>query len=156
MSDPASAEPDLIKDLLTKPIPKHLWHYTSYAAFQGIVVSKKMFTTDLRYLNDRHPRTGKSRRGKSGNVLVSQGKSDRGDASSLRRSVSAFVGRLNARASASSSILTAPVIVDVLLAVVAPTAPETRADAAVTGIEPFSDGVDDFGGEVDRNSIVDH
>jgi hypothetical protein len=53
MSDPASAEPDLIKDLLTKPIPKHLWHYTSYAGLQGIIESKKIYATDVRYLNDR-------------------------------------------------------------------------------------------------------
>ncbi|QEE28573.1 DUF2971 domain-containing protein [Terriglobus albidus] len=52
MNDPLSAEPDLIKDLLTKPIPKNLWHYTSYKAFQGIVESKQIFATDLRYLND--------------------------------------------------------------------------------------------------------
>ncbi|WP_263418413.1 DUF2971 domain-containing protein [Terriglobus albidus] len=52
MSDPVSAEPDLIKDLLTKPVPENLWHYTTYKAFQGIVESKQIFATDLRYLND--------------------------------------------------------------------------------------------------------
>ena len=50
-SDPS--QPDLIKDLLTKPIPEKLWHYTSYAGLQGILESKKIFATDLRYLNDR-------------------------------------------------------------------------------------------------------
>jgi hypothetical protein len=53
MSDTVSAEPDLIRDLLTEPIPKHLWHYTSYAGLQGIVESKKIYATDVRYLNDR-------------------------------------------------------------------------------------------------------
>jgi hypothetical protein len=53
MSDPVSAEPDLIKDLLTKPIPKNLWHYTSHSGFKGIVESKSIYATDLRFLNDR-------------------------------------------------------------------------------------------------------
>lgn len=52
MSDSVSAERDLINDLLRKPIPEFLWHYTSYKAFQSIVESKKIFATDLRYLND--------------------------------------------------------------------------------------------------------
>ena len=44
--------PDLIHELITRPIPKQLWHYTSYKGFQGIVESKAIFASDLRYLND--------------------------------------------------------------------------------------------------------
>ncbi len=44
--------PDLIHELVTRPIPKQLWHYTSYEGFQGIVESKAIFASDLRYLND--------------------------------------------------------------------------------------------------------
>ena len=49
---PSSTEPDPITELLARPVPKHLWHYTSYGAFQGIVESKAIFASDLRYLND--------------------------------------------------------------------------------------------------------
>jgi DUF2971 family protein len=44
---------DPISDLLSTPIPERLWHYTSIQGFQGITTSKKIFATDLRFLNDR-------------------------------------------------------------------------------------------------------
>jgi hypothetical protein len=44
---------DPIKELLQTPIPEKLWHYTSINGFQGITTSKRVFATDLRYLNDR-------------------------------------------------------------------------------------------------------
>jgi hypothetical protein len=40
-------------DHISKPIPEKLWHYTSYAAFQAIVSSKKIWATEYRFLNDR-------------------------------------------------------------------------------------------------------
>jgi hypothetical protein len=42
-----------IDELLSRPIPEKLWHYTSIQGFHGIVTSKSMFATDLRFLNDR-------------------------------------------------------------------------------------------------------
>jgi hypothetical protein len=42
-----------VNDHISKPIPKTLWHYTSYAAFQGIITSKKIWATEYRFLNDR-------------------------------------------------------------------------------------------------------
>jgi len=45
--------PNPIDELLNRPIPKKLWHYTSIQGFHGIVTSKQMFATDLRFLNDR-------------------------------------------------------------------------------------------------------
>jgi hypothetical protein len=44
---------NLIDELLNRPIPEKLWHYTSIQGFQGIVASKSMWATDLRFLNDR-------------------------------------------------------------------------------------------------------
>ena len=41
------------QDWFSLPIPAVLWHYTSFESFQQIVVSKKIFATDLGYLNDR-------------------------------------------------------------------------------------------------------
>lgn len=38
---------------INKPIPSTLWHYTSYAGFQGIVSSKTIWATEYRFLNDR-------------------------------------------------------------------------------------------------------
>ena len=43
-----------IAELLSRPIPQRLWHYTSIQGFQDIVTSKRIFATELRYLNDRH------------------------------------------------------------------------------------------------------
>src|SRR6266404_3234533 len=45
--------PNPIDDLLSRPIPEKLWHYTSIQGFQGIVTSKSIWATDLRFLNDR-------------------------------------------------------------------------------------------------------
>jgi len=42
-----------IDELLNRTIPEKLWHYTSIQGFHGIVTSKSMFATDLRFLNDR-------------------------------------------------------------------------------------------------------
>jgi hypothetical protein len=42
-----------IDELLKRPIPEKLWHYTSIEGFQGIVAGKSMWATDLRFLNDR-------------------------------------------------------------------------------------------------------
>lgn len=44
---------DSLSDVLNRPIPKKLWHYTSVQGFQGIVTSKAIFATDVRFLNDR-------------------------------------------------------------------------------------------------------
>jgi len=41
-----------IDELLNRPIPEKLWHYTSIQGFQGIVTNKSMWATDLRFLND--------------------------------------------------------------------------------------------------------
>src|SRR5271165_3317593 len=42
-----------ISELLNRPIPDKLWHYTSIQGFQAIVASKSVWATDLRFLNDR-------------------------------------------------------------------------------------------------------
>jgi hypothetical protein len=42
-----------VADLLSAPIPEKLWHYTSIEVFQKIVLSKRVYATDVRYLNDR-------------------------------------------------------------------------------------------------------
>ncbi len=42
-----------IDELLKRPIPDKLWHYTSIRGFQAIVESKSVWATDLRFLNDR-------------------------------------------------------------------------------------------------------
>lgn len=55
MNDP-SENPvgcDAVNDHVSKPIPSVLWHYTSYAALQGIVSSKRIWATEYRFLNDR-------------------------------------------------------------------------------------------------------
>jgi hypothetical protein len=44
---------NLVEDWLSTPIPEKLWHYTSIRSFQGIVSSKRIHATDLRFLNDR-------------------------------------------------------------------------------------------------------
>jgi hypothetical protein len=45
-------EEDAVDQWLQTPIPETLWHYTSTAGFQGIVTSKEVFATDVRFLND--------------------------------------------------------------------------------------------------------
>jgi hypothetical protein len=41
-----------IEELLTTPIPEVLWHYTSLDALKGIVEFKKIWASDIRFLND--------------------------------------------------------------------------------------------------------
>jgi Protein of unknown function (DUF2971) len=49
----ASTVADTIEGLANMPIPKKLWHYTDFNGFQGIVRSKRIYATHIRYLNDR-------------------------------------------------------------------------------------------------------
>jgi hypothetical protein len=49
---PPSPTPRPVAELLNTPIPTKLWHYTSLKGFHGIVTSKRIFATDLRFLND--------------------------------------------------------------------------------------------------------
>jgi hypothetical protein len=49
---PPSAMPSSVAELLNTPIPEKLWHYTSIEGFHGIVTSKRIRATDLRFLND--------------------------------------------------------------------------------------------------------
>jgi hypothetical protein len=42
-----------LSDVLNRAIPSKLWHYSSVQGFQGIVASKAIFATDVRFLNDR-------------------------------------------------------------------------------------------------------
>jgi len=44
---------EAVNDHVGKPIPSTLWHYTSHAALQGIVGSKRIWATEYRFLNDR-------------------------------------------------------------------------------------------------------
>jgi hypothetical protein len=44
---------DPVLKLITSPIPKMLWHYTDIEGFRGIVNSKQVFATNVRYLNDK-------------------------------------------------------------------------------------------------------
>lgn len=43
---------DPVDELLRREIPGKLWHYTSVQGFHGIVSSRQIFATDVRYLND--------------------------------------------------------------------------------------------------------
>jgi len=52
MTDAQKAQTDPINDLLTKPIPQKLWHYTSVKGFQEITTTKTIWATDIRFLND--------------------------------------------------------------------------------------------------------
>lgn len=45
--------PNRVEELLKKEIPTKLWHYTSVQGFHSIVTSKRIFATDIRFLNDR-------------------------------------------------------------------------------------------------------
>jgi hypothetical protein len=42
-----------VNDLISRPIPEVLWHYTTFAGFQGIFNSKKIWATEYRFLNDQ-------------------------------------------------------------------------------------------------------
>jgi hypothetical protein len=46
-------ETDIIQQLLKRPIPRELWHYTTLRGFGGIVGSGRLWATDVRFLNDR-------------------------------------------------------------------------------------------------------
>jgi hypothetical protein len=41
-----------VNDHISRPIPETLWHYTSFAGFQGIITSKQIWATEYRFLND--------------------------------------------------------------------------------------------------------
>jgi len=42
-----------IRELVNRPIPDVLWHYTSLSGLLGIVENKSLWATDIRFLNDR-------------------------------------------------------------------------------------------------------
>jgi hypothetical protein len=42
-----------VNDHISQPIPEVLWHYTSFAGFQGIISSRKIWATEYRFLNDQ-------------------------------------------------------------------------------------------------------
>ena len=42
-----------VAELVSRTIPEKLWHYASVQGFHGIVTSRRIFATDLRFLNDR-------------------------------------------------------------------------------------------------------
>lgn len=51
---PLSERPeDPVLNLVTSPIPSILWHYTDLEGFKGIVESKNIYATNLKYLNDK-------------------------------------------------------------------------------------------------------
>jgi hypothetical protein len=53
-TDPKSKHADdPVLKLITSPIPKILWHYTDLEGFRGIVDSKKIHSTNVKYLNDK-------------------------------------------------------------------------------------------------------
>jgi len=43
---------DLVSQWVSAPIPDALWHYTSINGFQGIIESRSIHATDVRFLND--------------------------------------------------------------------------------------------------------
>jgi hypothetical protein len=46
------SDKDPISELLHTPVPQILWHYTSFDGFKGITESRKIFATDVGFLND--------------------------------------------------------------------------------------------------------
>lgn len=53
-TDPTSEHADdPVLKLITSPIPEILWHYTDLEGFRGIVNSKHIYATNVRYLNDK-------------------------------------------------------------------------------------------------------
>jgi hypothetical protein len=46
-------ETKIVQQLLRRPIPRELWHYTTLCGFEGIVASGRLWATDVRFLNDR-------------------------------------------------------------------------------------------------------
>jgi Resolvase, N terminal domain len=61
---------DPVDELLRREIPGKLWHYTSVQGFHGIVSSRQIFATDVRYLNDSKEFTHARRFGRSLRHLV--------------------------------------------------------------------------------------
>ena len=49
----ANMVPETVESLANAPIPWKLWHYTDFNGFCGIVKSKSIYATNIRYLNDR-------------------------------------------------------------------------------------------------------
>ena len=47
-----SSVPHSLADIVDAEIPEILWHYTSLEGFTGIVESKRIWATEIRYLND--------------------------------------------------------------------------------------------------------
>jgi hypothetical protein len=47
------ALPQTVEDLIVEQIPEKLWHYTDFEGLRGIVKSKRIYATHIRYLNDR-------------------------------------------------------------------------------------------------------
>jgi hypothetical protein len=42
-----------VAELLSRTISEKLWHYASIQGVRGVVTSKRIVATDLRFLNDR-------------------------------------------------------------------------------------------------------
>ncbi len=51
--DASEGSEDPILNLITSPVPGILWHYTDFEGFKGIVNSKHIYATNLKYLNDK-------------------------------------------------------------------------------------------------------
>jgi hypothetical protein len=52
-ADVSEGPEDPVLNLITSPIPGLLWHYTGFEGFRGIVNSKHIYATNLKYLNDK-------------------------------------------------------------------------------------------------------
>ncbi len=53
LSDEQAVGCEAVNAHVSTPIPQTLWHYTTYAAFEAIIESKRIWATDYRFLNDR-------------------------------------------------------------------------------------------------------
>ncbi len=51
--DDSERSEDRVLKLITQPIPKILWHYTDFEGLHGIVNSKSIRATNIKYLNDK-------------------------------------------------------------------------------------------------------
>ena len=52
MGTETSGPTNRVEELLNQEIPGKLWHYTSVQGFHGIVTSRRIFATHIRFLND--------------------------------------------------------------------------------------------------------
>src|SRR5690349_894221 len=43
----------LINDFLSMPIPPEVWHYTNLAGFEGILLSGRVWATEVHYTTDK-------------------------------------------------------------------------------------------------------